>query len=31
MIMMSLNLREIYFKKNDNDKFEFKGDIFNVQ
>ena len=29
--MMSLNLREIYFKKNDNDKFEFKGDLFNVQ
>ena len=29
--MMSLNLREIYLKKNDNDKFEFKGDIFNVQ
>ena len=31
MIMMSLNLREINLKKNDNDKFEFKGDIFNVQ
>ena len=29
--MMSLNLREINLKKNDNDKFEFKGDIFNVQ